>query len=233
MAALMPIYQAESAGAARERLEEFDRGPWGQKYPAIAQSWRRNWERVIPSFAFVPELRKIIYTPTPSKASTPRYARAVRIRGHFPSEKAATKLIYLVLRKVQARWKIHRFSGKPSKPNWRTSSRIASWWRNKMAAGSQSRLVASSPVRRQAFARKAPASLRWTASGAPAQQEKQLLTQLLLPLTSDSENTKILTLPAQIDPAMKLVDSVRHPESIASAIAPVPSVPRPRLPAIA
>jgi putative transposase len=61
-AGLKPIYQAESAVVARERLEAFDAGPWGQKYPAIAQSWRRNWEQVIPFFAFAPELRKIIYT---------------------------------------------------------------------------------------------------------------------------------------------------------------------------
>jgi transposase-like protein len=45
--AVKPIYQAESAAAARERLEDFDRGPWGQKYPAIAQSWRRNWKQAI------------------------------------------------------------------------------------------------------------------------------------------------------------------------------------------
>jgi putative transposase len=61
-AALKPIYQAESATIARERLEDFDRGPWGRKYPAIAQSWRRNWEQVIPFFAFAPEVRKILYT---------------------------------------------------------------------------------------------------------------------------------------------------------------------------
>ncbi len=42
--ALKPIYQAEAAAAARERLEDFARCPWGQKYPAIALSWRRNWE---------------------------------------------------------------------------------------------------------------------------------------------------------------------------------------------
>jgi putative transposase len=58
-AALKPIYQADAAAAARERLEDFDRGPWGQKYPAIAQSWRRNWEQVIPFFAFAPDLLKI------------------------------------------------------------------------------------------------------------------------------------------------------------------------------
>ena len=61
-AALRPIYQAESAAAAQARLEEFDRGSWGRKYPAIAQSWRRNWEQVIPFFAFAPEVRTILYT---------------------------------------------------------------------------------------------------------------------------------------------------------------------------
>jgi putative transposase len=61
-AGLKPIYQAESAVVARERLEAFDAGPWGQQYPAIAQSWQRNWEQVIRFFAFAPELRKIIYT---------------------------------------------------------------------------------------------------------------------------------------------------------------------------
>jgi putative transposase len=51
-----------SGAAARERLQDFDRGPWGQKYPAIAQSSRRNWEQVIPYFVFAPDLRKILYT---------------------------------------------------------------------------------------------------------------------------------------------------------------------------
>jgi putative transposase len=104
-AALKPIYQAASAAAARERLEDFERGPWGQKYPAMANSWRRNWEQVIPFFAFAPELRKIIYTTNAIESLNAQVRKAVRIRGHFPSEEAATKLIWLVLRKVQARWK--------------------------------------------------------------------------------------------------------------------------------
>jgi putative transposase len=102
---LKPIYQAESAAAARERLEDFECGPWGQKYPAIAQSWRRNWEQVIPFFAFAPEVRKIMYTTNAIESLNAQVRKAVRIRGHFPSEEAATKLIWLVLRKVQARWK--------------------------------------------------------------------------------------------------------------------------------
>ena len=79
--------------------------PWGQKYPAIAQSWRRNWEQVIPFFAFAPEVRKILYTTNAIESLNAQVRKAVRIRGHFPSEEAATKLIYLVLRKVQTRWK--------------------------------------------------------------------------------------------------------------------------------
>ena len=104
-AALKPIYHAESATAAQARLEEFDRGPWGRKYPAIAQSWRRNWEQVIPFFAFAPEVRTILYTTNAIESLNAQVRKAVRVRGHFPSEEAATKLIWLVLRNIQARWK--------------------------------------------------------------------------------------------------------------------------------
>jgi putative transposase len=79
--------------------------PWGQKYPAIAQSWRRNWEQVIPFFAFAPELRTILYTTNAIESLNAQVRKAVRVRGHFPTEEAATKLIWLVLRNVQARWK--------------------------------------------------------------------------------------------------------------------------------
>lgn len=74
-AALKPIYQAETAERARERLQEFEAGAWGQKYPAIAQSWRRNWEQVIPFFAYPEDVRRIIYTRlTRSKACTAKFA---------------------------------------------------------------------------------------------------------------------------------------------------------------
>lgn len=105
VAELKPIYRAETATAAWQRLEEFDAGPWGQKYPAIAQSWRRNWEQVIPFFAFAPELRKIIYTTNAIESLNSGVRKAVNSRGHFPSDEAATKLIWLVLRNLSARWK--------------------------------------------------------------------------------------------------------------------------------
>lgn len=103
--ALKPIYQAESAAAARERLEEFDRSIWGRKFPAIAQSWRRNWEQVIPFFAFAPAVRKILYTTNAIESLNGNVRKAVRVRGHFPSEEAATKLLWLVLQNAQKRWK--------------------------------------------------------------------------------------------------------------------------------
>ena len=60
--ALRMIYRATDAEAGRAALEAFDAGFWGRKYPAIAQAWRRNWDRVIPFFAFPEAVRKIVYT---------------------------------------------------------------------------------------------------------------------------------------------------------------------------
>jgi putative transposase len=105
VAALKPIYRAEHAATALTRLEEFESGAWGQRYPAIAQSWRRNWEQVIPFFAFAPEVRRILYTTNAIESLNSQVRKAVRSRGHFPSDEAATKLMWLVLRNVEAKWK--------------------------------------------------------------------------------------------------------------------------------
>ena len=102
---LRPVYAAESAAAAVERLQEFEAGPWGQKYPAIAQSWRRNWEQVIPFFAFPAPVRRIMYTTNAIESLHSEVRKAVRNRGHFPSDEAATKLIWLALRNITAKWK--------------------------------------------------------------------------------------------------------------------------------
>ncbi|VCU72609.1 Transposase, Mutator family [Pigmentiphaga humi] len=104
-AALKPVYQAASAEAAARELDAFDRGPWGQKYPAIGQSWRRNWEAVTPFFAFPAEVRKIIYTTNAIESLNASVRKAVRNKGHFPSDQAATKLIWLALRQITQKWK--------------------------------------------------------------------------------------------------------------------------------
>lgn len=105
VAALKPIYQAPTADAALLALGDFEAGPWGQKYPAIAPTWRRQWEQVIPFFAFPPEVRRILYTTNAIESLNSTLRTAIRSRGHFPTDEAATKLLYLVLRGVSKNWK--------------------------------------------------------------------------------------------------------------------------------
>lgn len=106
VAALRPIYQAATAEAALLALDAFETGPWGRKYPAITPAWRRQWEQVIPFFAFPPEVRRIIYTTNAIESLNSKLRSSVRSRGHFPSDEAALKLLYLVLRQVSRNWKM-------------------------------------------------------------------------------------------------------------------------------
>jgi hypothetical protein len=134
-AALKPIYQAESAAAARERLEDFDRGPWGQKYPAVAQSWRRKWEQVIPFFAFAPEVRKILYTTNAIESLNAQCVRRSESAGIFPAKKRRPNSSGWCCARYRPAGKIRRFSGRRPKPSWRSSSRTAWWWRTENGCG--------------------------------------------------------------------------------------------------
>jgi putative transposase len=103
--ALRAIYRAVDAEAGQAALDAFAESPWGAKYPAIAQSWRRNWNLVIPFFAFPEAVRRIVYTTNAIEALNSKLRRAVRARGHFPTDDAATKLLYLSLTYAAAEWK--------------------------------------------------------------------------------------------------------------------------------
>lgn len=103
-AALRSVYRATNADEGLKALEAFAAGDWGKKYPAIEQSWRRNWDHVIPFFAFPEAVRKMIYTTNAIEALNSKLRRAVRTRGHFPNDDAAAKLLYLVLNHIQADW---------------------------------------------------------------------------------------------------------------------------------
>ena len=103
--ALRAVYRAADAEAGQAALDAFAQGPWGGKYPAIAQSWRRNWDLVVPFFAFPEAVRRIVYTTNAIEALNSKLRRAVRTRGHFPSDDAAAKLLYLVLNHAAADWK--------------------------------------------------------------------------------------------------------------------------------
>ncbi|MDH1521152.1 IS256 family transposase [Achromobacter mucicolens] len=103
-AALRPIYTAATVEAALAALVQFEQGPWGQRYAPIADAWRRAWDRVIPFFTFPPAIRKVIYTTNAIESINAQLRRAVKTRGHFPSDEAATKLLWLVLRNITGAW---------------------------------------------------------------------------------------------------------------------------------
>jgi transposase-like protein len=103
-AALRPIYTAASAEAAAAALDAFERGPWGIRFPMVVAAWRRAWTRVIPFFAFPPEIRRVLYTTNALESVNARLRKILKTRGHFPHDDAAIKLIWLALRNITASW---------------------------------------------------------------------------------------------------------------------------------
>jgi len=103
-AALKLVYKAPTAEIARQELEAFAHGPWGTKFPMVVESWKRNWEHIIPFFDFPEMVRKLIYTTNAIEGLNSQVRKAVQLRGHFPSDESASKLIYLVLRNVARNW---------------------------------------------------------------------------------------------------------------------------------
>jgi putative transposase len=104
--ALRAIYRAPSAEAAAGELDAFAESDWGRKYPPVVNAWRRNWEQVIPFFAFAPEIRKIVYTTNAIESLHMQVRKVIKNRGHFPNDDAACKLIYLALRNITRDWKM-------------------------------------------------------------------------------------------------------------------------------
>ena len=126
---LKPIYRAVNAEAAEAALQDFDE-KWGEKYPMIAESWRARWENITPFLAFPADLRKAVYTTNSIEVANRQIRKAIKTRGHFPDEQAATKLIYLAIQRAEGKWqqafnwtaalrglKIHSETDYPTKPN--------------------------------------------------------------------------------------------------------------------
>ena len=89
---------------AEQRLREFE-GQWGKKYPAIAPAWRRAWNEVVPFFAYPAQIRKMIYTTNAIESLHRGLRKIIKTRGSFPSDEAATKLLYLAMRNLGIHWK--------------------------------------------------------------------------------------------------------------------------------
>jgi putative transposase len=103
-AELKGIYRAIDAEAGAAALTAFEAGAWGAKYSAIGQSWRRAWAEVIPFYAFPDDVRRLLYTTNAIEALNSKLRRAVRARGHFPTDEAAMKLLFLVLNRAEKEW---------------------------------------------------------------------------------------------------------------------------------
>jgi putative transposase len=97
--ALRPIYTAPTEAAAKERFVEFT-ATWGERYPAIVRLWENAWAEFTPFLAFEVEVRKVIFSTNAVESLNARFRRAVRARGHFPSDQAALKCLYLTLRSL-------------------------------------------------------------------------------------------------------------------------------------
>ena len=94
---LRKVYTAPTLDAAEARFTEFE-GVWGSRYPAVIRLWRDAWSEFIPFLAFPAQIRSVIYTTNAIESLNARFRRATRIRGHFPSEQAALKVLYLTIR---------------------------------------------------------------------------------------------------------------------------------------
>jgi putative transposase len=108
---LKPIYQGVSADAAADALEGLEE-KWGNKYPAMIRLWRNAWAEFIPFLDYDLEIRRVICSTNAIESLNARYRRAVKARGHFPTEQAAMKCLYLVTRSLdpkgtgQTRWAV-------------------------------------------------------------------------------------------------------------------------------
>ena len=100
---LKRIYQSATVDEAEQRLVEFE-AQWDDAYPSIAQIWRRNWDRIIPFFAYPPEIRKIIYTTNAIESVNMSLRKITKNRGSFPSDEALSKLFYLALMNISKKW---------------------------------------------------------------------------------------------------------------------------------
>ena len=100
---LKPIYKAATAEEAESHLEAFEE-KWDETYPSISKSWRKHWANIIPFFAYPEDIRKVIYTTNAIESMNRSLRKIIKNRGAFPSDEAATKLMFLALRNISKRW---------------------------------------------------------------------------------------------------------------------------------
>ena len=98
-----PVYTAVNAAAARAALDELTE-TWGSRYGAIIRLWENAWEEFIPFLDYDIEIRTVICSTNAIESLNARYRRAIKARGHFPTDEAALKLLFLVLNRSEKEW---------------------------------------------------------------------------------------------------------------------------------
>jgi putative transposase len=101
---LRRIYTAPNQDAAGDELQAFAE-KWDARYPTISQSWLERWEQITPFLAYPQEVRRVIYTTNSIEALHRQIRKIIKTRGHFPTEDAARKLLYLAITKAETKWK--------------------------------------------------------------------------------------------------------------------------------
>lgn len=122
-AAMRPIYTAPSADAAETALLDFATSDLGKKYPAAVATWENAWERFIPFLEFPPEVRRIIYTTNAIESLNYQLRKIIKNRGHFPSDDAVVKLLWLAIRDIEDKRARQRAKEKGKARNERTAPR--------------------------------------------------------------------------------------------------------------
>lgn len=100
---LQPIYRAATREEAELHLQVFAE-KWDAQFPTISKSWRANWERVVPFFAYPADIRRVIYTTNAVESVNMSLRKIIKNRGSFPSDEAAVKLLYLALQNIARKW---------------------------------------------------------------------------------------------------------------------------------
>lgn len=113
-AALRSVYTAPSAELAEQALDALAEGPWGQRLPMVVKTWRAAWAQVIPFFAFPPDVRRVMYTTNALESVHRAIRKIIKTRGHFPTDDAAVKLVWLALRNITAAWTLPAQRWKPA-----------------------------------------------------------------------------------------------------------------------
>jgi putative transposase len=101
---LRKIYTAANVDHAADELEAFA-AKWDERYPTISHSWLERWEQITPFLAYPQDVRRVIYTTNSIEALHRQIRKIIKTRGHFPTEDAARKLLYLAITKAETKWR--------------------------------------------------------------------------------------------------------------------------------